>query len=120
MTGAVEPTNLKGTNRDAILVELMGIEGMLQDDRLKDHEGIALRDTQQALRNCWSRKRGTRHRRQSTGSTTGRAKRARCLYIERKLAVRALGGTSRTVSRIDGLIDSQSSEHGSSSRPFSL
>jgi hypothetical protein len=38
-------------NRDAILAELMEIEGMLQDDRLNDQDRIALHGAQQAMRN---------------------------------------------------------------------
>jgi hypothetical protein len=38
-------------NRDAILAELMELEGMLQDDRLNDQDRIALRGAEQALRN---------------------------------------------------------------------
>jgi hypothetical protein len=40
-----------GMKRDAIVAELMEIEGMLQDDRLNDHERVALHGAQQALRN---------------------------------------------------------------------
>jgi hypothetical protein len=38
-------------NRDAILTELLELEGMLQDDRLNDHDRLALHGAQQALRN---------------------------------------------------------------------
>jgi hypothetical protein len=37
-------------NRDAILAELLEIEGMLQDDRLNDSDRYALHGAQQALR----------------------------------------------------------------------
>jgi hypothetical protein len=37
-------------NRDAILAELMELEGVLQDDRLSDYDRIALHGAQQALR----------------------------------------------------------------------
>jgi hypothetical protein len=37
-------------NRDAIIAELMEIEGVLQDDRLNDADGQALHGAQQALR----------------------------------------------------------------------
>ena len=36
--------------RDAIMAELLEIEGMLQDDRLKDEDRHALHGAQQALR----------------------------------------------------------------------
>ena len=38
-------------SRDAIMVELLEIEGMLQDDRLNDNDRHALYGAQQALRN---------------------------------------------------------------------
>ena len=38
-------------NRDAILTELLELEAMLQDDRLNDHDRLALHGAQQALRN---------------------------------------------------------------------
>jgi hypothetical protein len=38
-------------SRDAIMVELLEIEGMLQDDRLNDNDRHALHGAQQALRN---------------------------------------------------------------------
>ena len=37
--------------RDAINAELLELEGMLQDNRLKDYDRIALHGAQQALRN---------------------------------------------------------------------
>jgi len=37
-------------NRDAIHTELLELEGMLQDDRMNDHDRIALHGVQQALR----------------------------------------------------------------------
>jgi hypothetical protein len=42
---------IAGMNRDAILTELMELEGILQDDRLNDHDRLALHGAQQALRN---------------------------------------------------------------------
>jgi hypothetical protein len=38
-------------SRDAIMAELLEIEGMLQDDRLNDNDRQALHGAQQALRN---------------------------------------------------------------------
>jgi hypothetical protein len=38
-------------SRDAIMVELLEIEGMLQDDRLNDNDRHALYGARQALRN---------------------------------------------------------------------
>jgi hypothetical protein len=40
-------------NRDAILAELLELEGMLQDDRLSDYDRIALHGAQQALRHVF-------------------------------------------------------------------
>jgi hypothetical protein len=37
--------------RDAIMAELLEIEGLLQDDRLNDNDRHALHGAQQALRN---------------------------------------------------------------------
>ena len=37
--------------RDAILAELLELEGLLQDERLKDEDRHALHGAQQALRN---------------------------------------------------------------------
>ena len=42
MTHVVESNYVGGMNRDAILTELLELEGMLQDDRLKDHDRLAL------------------------------------------------------------------------------
>jgi hypothetical protein len=36
-------------NRDAIIAELLELEGMLQDDRLNDNDRLALYGAQQAL-----------------------------------------------------------------------
>jgi hypothetical protein len=37
-------------NRDAIIAELMELEGLLQDDRLNNNDRLALHGAQQALR----------------------------------------------------------------------
>jgi hypothetical protein len=61
--------------RDAIMAELLEIEGLLQDDRLNDHDRFALQGAQQALRHISSTPRpGTEPLRHSIGLTIGRAK----------------------------------------------
>jgi hypothetical protein len=49
-TPVVESSTLAVMNRDAIHAELLELEGVLQDDRLSDHDRIALHGAQQALR----------------------------------------------------------------------
>src|SRR5260370_9650850 len=61
--------------RDAIIAELLEIEGLLQDDRLNDDDRHALHGAQQALRNISSTPRcGTKPLKHSTGLTISRAK----------------------------------------------
>ena len=60
--------------RDAIMAELLEIEGLLQDDRLNDDDRHALHGGQQALRNILSPRPGTKPLRHSTGLTISRAK----------------------------------------------
>jgi hypothetical protein len=49
-TPVAESSTLAVMNRDAIHAELLELEGVLQDDRLSDHDRIALHGAQQALR----------------------------------------------------------------------
>jgi hypothetical protein len=49
-TPAAESPKLSDMNRDAIISELLELEGLLQDDRLNDHDRIALHGAAQALR----------------------------------------------------------------------
>jgi hypothetical protein len=56
-------------DRDAITAELVEIEGMLQDERLKDKDQHALHGAQQPCGMCLMAKRGSRLCKRSTGST---------------------------------------------------
>ena len=49
-TPIAESSTLAVMNRDAIHAELLELEGVRQDDRLSDHDRIALHGAQQALR----------------------------------------------------------------------
>src|SRR5258707_9320706 len=60
--------------RDAIMAELLEIEGLLQDDRLNDDDRHALHGAQQALLNILDPETWHKPIRHSTGLTISRAK----------------------------------------------
>jgi hypothetical protein len=91
-TPAAESPKLSDMNRDAIISELLELEGLLQDDRLNDHDRIALHGAAQALRHILDPDTGTRPPKHSTGSTSGQAKRCRCWFIEAGKTARGLAG----------------------------
>ena len=65
--------------RDAIMTELLEIEGLLQDEALNDNDRHALHGAQQALCGISSTPRpGTKHLRHSTGLTISRARPFSC------------------------------------------